>query len=476
MAIITEEPDPKGAPERDVLPKPHKPSSPPKPSSSAPNPFAFWAYFCLAVSLITILFVFFSSFKTQDPKAWFLSLPNDLRQHYSRGRTIKVQTASNQSPIEVFTIEDGPKMAENVVIVHGLGCSSYAFREIVKYLGSRGIRAVALDLPGSGFSDKSVIVEGESWGGILGRFCDLYSDIREKGLFWGFDNLIEHGHLPYEENRIRVSGRKKVQTIELGSQEMGILLGQVIDSMGLAPVHLILHDSAFGLTANWVSENLGSVRSVTLIDSAPRVTALPSWFLGVPAVREFVLGFSVVYAKFLHICCSKSTSALVADAHRVLLKGRDGRRAIVGMGKKLNYSFDVAEWGGLDGVKGMPMQILWAGSWSKDWSEEGRRVADALPQANFVTHSGGRWPEEEVADELAENILRFVSSLPKSVRQVEEEPLPEHIQKMFEEAAAGGDHHHHHHGHGGHSHHDGHAHDHAAGYMDAYGLGHGWGG
>lgn len=118
--------------------------------------------------------------------------------------------------------------------------------------------------------------------------------------------------------------------------------------------------------------------------------------------------------------------------------------------------------------------MFWKCQWSKEWSEEGRKVADALPQAKFVTHTGGRWPQENAADELAENIVKFVSSLPKSVRRVEEEPIPEHIQKMLDEAKDG---HHHHHGHGGHGHHDGHGHaqTHGAGYMDAYGLGHGWG-
>jgi hypothetical protein len=66
-----------------------------------------------------------------------------------------------------------------------------------------------------------------------------------------------------------------------------------------------------------------------------------------------------------------------------------------------------------------------------------------------------------------------VSSLPKSAKKVEEEVIPEHIQKMFDEAKSSDHHHHHHHGHnGGHDHHDSHAH--GAGYMDAYGLGHGW--
>ena len=63
-----------------------------------------------------------------------------------------------------------------------------------------------------------------------------------------------------------------------------------------------------------------------------------------------------------------------------------------------------------------------------------------------------------------------MSSLPKTVRQVEEEPIPEHIQKMFDEAKDTDHHHHHHHGHD-----HAHAHAHAAGFMDAYGLGHTWG-
>lgn len=69
-----------------------------------------------------------------------------------------------------------------------------------------------------------------------------------------------------------------------------------------------------------------------------------------------------------------------------------------------------------------------------------------------------------------------MTSLPKSVRKVEEEPIPDHIQKMLDEAKSGDHHHQHHHVHGSHDHHVGHDHVHAAGYMDAYGLGHGWAG
>ncbi|MCI26006.1 protein AUXIN RESPONSE 4-like, partial [Trifolium medium] len=37
----------------------------------------------------------------------------------------------------------------------------------------------------------------------------------------------------------------------------------------------------------------------------------------------------------------------------------------------------------------MPMQLIWSSDWSEEWIREGNRVAGNLPQAKFVTHSGG---------------------------------------------------------------------------------------
>ncbi|XP_043717213.1 protein AUXIN RESPONSE 4-like [Telopea speciosissima] len=481
MAVITEEPEEKE--ERKPLLKNRETETPfLKPGKVTDSPavtahgFAFWAYFTLAVSVVTLVFIFLSSLIPQDDKAWFLSLPKDVRLHYSKGRTIKVQITPNRPPIKVFAIEEGPRDAETVVLVHGIGCSSYSFRQVIHSLGSSGIHAVSFDLPGSGFSDKSTLEENERWGGVLGSLYDVYSDIKEKGLFWGFDQLVETGQIPYQENKIRVSTTRSTRPLSLKSEEMGRVIGQVIDSMGLAPVHLVLHDSAVGMGASWASENPGSLSSLTLLDSDSKSMALPLWVLEIPVLREFVLGFSFAYAGFLRLCCSRSIEMSAAEAHRVLLKGRDGRRAIVGHGKGLNYSFSLEEWGGSEAVKGMPLQVLWSNSWSETWSKEGRQVAKAVPGAIFVTHSGGRWPQEDAADEIAQSILRFVLSLPKSIRQVKDEPLPDHIQKMFDEAKDGAhESHHHHQSHGGHGHHHG-GHDHVhAGYMDAYGLGHGWG-
>ncbi|XP_050225005.1 protein AUXIN RESPONSE 4 [Mercurialis annua] len=497
MAIITEEQEPDQN-LRNRKPKKQQTSPQSKPNKSEittqaqaqaqtqtqtqtqTNPFVFWFYLTLTVSLVTLLTITLSSLtsSSSDPKSFFLSLSPPLRHHYSQGRTIKAHLAKNQPPTEIFTVESGKlgSLSEKVVIVHGFGLSSFSYKKVLSFLNSNGVHGVGFDLPGNGFSDKFIDVLVERGNGVLERFFDAYNLIREKGVFWAFDNMVETGEVPYEKIMSHYSSLKTVaKPIVLGSDEMGRVLGEVIETMGLAPVHLVLHDSSFGMVANWVLENLELVRSVTIVDAGSK-PALPLWVLEMPVVREIVLGSNFAYRRLVEVCCSKGVGGLDLEANRMVLKGRDGRRAVVGSGQKLNSSFSVVEWGGLDGVKGLPIQVIWSNSWSKEWNDEGRKIAEALPHAKFVWHSGGRWSQEDAADEVADNIVKFVSSLPKSVRKVEEEPIQEHIQKMFDVTKEGGDnHHHHHHGHGDHDHHHGHAHIYAPGYMNSFGLDHGWG-
>lgn len=474
MAIITEEPEsPKPLLRKSKKKLEHQPELPPPPSRPASthtlsrNPFQFWFYFTLFTSLTALVCVFLSSLSSPDPKTWFLNLPPDLRLHYSSGRSIKVQTAPNHPQVEVFSIQQGLSNSDShVLIVHGIGCSSFAFREVVKLLGLRNVHAMALDLPGSGFSDKSYVVVEENVGGngFFGRMWEVYAEIKEKGLFWGFDQLVEQGYVNFEENEIRVAKKESIKSIEFGGEEMGRVLDQVVDSIGLAPVDLVLHDSAFGLSANWIAENWRLVRSVVVLDGVPSRTTWPLWTLQMPVVRQVVLGYRFVFERVVATCCIKSVSTPEVEAHRILLKGIDGGRAVVGMGKKLNFSFDLSEWSNLDGVKGMPIRVIWSRGWSDSWTTEGHHIADAIPQATLVTHSGGRWTQEQYAEEVAENIFKFISSLPKPTKQPMEELIPEHIhvQKRFDEAESSDHVHIHHHSH--------------SGYMDnAYGLHHEWG-
>jgi len=463
MAIITEQ---------QQQPKQHSTKTKTQQPQPPNNSLSFWFYFTLSISLITIFFIFTSS--SISPQKSFLNVPTTLRQHYSNGRTIKVQIHPNQPLIQLFTFQLAPTTptpSETVLILHGQALSSYSYRNLIQSLSTQGVRVIAIDIPGNGFSDKSVEVSVEGLDGIFGRFSYVYSEIQEKGFFWAFDQIVETGQIPYEEVLARMSKRKVSKPIDLGPEEIGKVLGQVIDTLGLAPVHLVLHDSALGFTANWVSENSNLVSSLTLVDTPPlNLGAFPIWALEVPLIREVVLGFPLVFEKVVNFCCSKRIGGLDADAHRVLLKTGDGRKSVVATGKNLNSSFDLAEWGGSDRLKDMPMQLIWSSNWSEEWTREGNQVAGALPRAKFVTHSGGRWAQEDVAVEIAEKISQFVFSLPKTVRKVEQESsIPDHIQETFGEAKTGD----------GHDHHHGHEHDRLgeddiqeAGYTDAYGLGH----
>ncbi|KAL0384814.1 UNVERIFIED_CONTAM: protein AUXIN RESPONSE 4 [Sesamum radiatum] len=207
MAIITEEPDSPEPPLRKRRPEPKsKPTSPPsqpastststKSATPTTNPFHFWFFFILVVSLVTLFCVLLTSVSPKDPKTWFLNLPPILRNHYSSGRTIKVQTAPNHPQVEVFSIQQGPANSDSrVLIVHGIGCSSFAFQDVVKFLGRKDVHAVAIDLPGSGFSDKSIKVVEENVGGngFLGGVWEVYERLRKRVFFGGLISLLNKG-------------------------------------------------------------------------------------------------------------------------------------------------------------------------------------------------------------------------------------------------------------------------------------------
>ncbi|KAK1582926.1 hypothetical protein Q3G72_019583 [Acer saccharum] len=72
---------------------------------------------------------------------------------------------------------------------------------------------------------------------------------------------------------------------------------------------------------------------------------LPSLVLGLPLIKEFLLGSSLAYERLIRSCCVKKIiGGFDFQASRVLLKGRDGSRSIAEMGRRLNYSFNIGEW------------------------------------------------------------------------------------------------------------------------------------
>ena len=67
---------------------------------------------------------------------------------------ITVRYVALPSGTRVRVIESGPVGGRAVLLVHGWGSSVYSFSENIPALADAGFRAIAIDLPGHGLSDK----------------------------------------------------------------------------------------------------------------------------------------------------------------------------------------------------------------------------------------------------------------------------------------------------------------------------------
>ncbi|KAJ3697013.1 hypothetical protein LUZ61_000718 [Rhynchospora tenuis] len=374
---------------------------------------AFWTYLTISVGLLSLVLSPFLS--PRDQHSWFLSLPPDLRLHFSQGKLIKIHP-SYKIPFRVFAIESSPaEFSETVLLMPGLACNSFSFRHVLSALRSHGVRAVSIDLPGSGFSERPR---------VPGSFEDVFAQIKENGIFWAFDQMVETGQAQYEEMRARKNFSP------YGPAEIGFVIKEVIRQMKLAPVHLVIHDAMLGSGANFVASYPSLVRSVTLLDSSAELPAFPYWAVGVPVAGRLILKSPSVFTKLIRLCCSRLIDIPAVESQRLLLLGKDGRKGVVDMAKALNYSFDLRQWKELDGLKEMPIQLLWSNNWSDRWIEEGRQAASALPEGKFTYHSGGRWPQEDNAKEITERIVEFVTSLPKTITKVINEPSEEKVLEV----------------------------------------------
>lgn len=70
--------------------------------------------------------------------------------------------------IRSFVLADGPRDAPPAVCVHGVPASAYLYRKVVPALARRGVRGIAIDLPGLGLAERPVDADYR-WSG-LGRW------------------------------------------------------------------------------------------------------------------------------------------------------------------------------------------------------------------------------------------------------------------------------------------------------------------
>ncbi|RLM57912.1 protein AUXIN RESPONSE 4 [Panicum miliaceum] len=375
-----------GAPARAPPPRP-----PPRPLSLA-SALPFWFYLAAAVSLVALLLPRISPGSSSPAP-----LPPLLRGHLASGSVLKLDPAPGLFAVTYRPGGGGP--APRVLILPGLAAGSFSFRRVLSLLSSRGVLAAALDLPGQGLSQAPPAAPAPARTSVL-------REIMDRGVFHAFEHLVQTGEVPYQEEPAAPPAPSPHAPAEAAAA-----VARAVEALGVAPVHLVLHDSALAAGAAFASANPGAVRSMTLIDATVALPAFPAAVFDVPVLGRLVLRVPALFRGLVRLCCARGLGAEEAEAHRAAMQGEGRTQGVIEAWKAMNHSFQLGEWrGSSDEVRWLPMMVLWSGSWSDMWIDEGKKVVAALPDAKFVYHSGGRWPQEDVSEEISGLIADFVTS------------------------------------------------------------------
>jgi pimeloyl-ACP methyl ester carboxylesterase len=197
----------------------------------------------------------------------------EIERHRAAGREFEA------GGVRSFVREEGD--GEPVVLMHGIPVSSYLYRKVLPLLSERGLRGVALDLPGLGLAERPDDFD-YSWSG-LGRW-----------------------------------------------------LGEAIDALGIDSCHLVLHDIGGPIGMEWAGRHRERVKTLTVLDTLLAVDGFRrvwSMALAAPPVigRLWVMSTRPPAARWLFylqgIADRSATPAHEVDTHLALLGMGDGGRA-----------------------------------------------------------------------------------------------------------------------------------------------------
>jgi pimeloyl-ACP methyl ester carboxylesterase len=280
-----------------------------------------------------------------------------LERYRSSGRTFSAGGISS------FVLDEGPRDAPAVVCVHGVPASAYLYRKVVPELAARGLRGIAIDLPGLGFAERPVDAD-YTWTG-LGRW-----------------------------------------------------LLSAIDELQLERFHLLLHDIGGPIGFEVATAVPERVLSMTLLNTIIEVQSFhrpwPMEPFAHRGIGEAWLASMRVPGAFL------SLMRLVGVSRRVpapeiacwlpLLFGDDGGRAFL----KVMRGFELTaakEHLYLDAVRQgpYPVQIVWG---ERDtmlpWRREGVAAQRAAGVQESIKLPAKHFAQEDHPQEIAEAVYRFM--------------------------------------------------------------------
>jgi haloalkane dehalogenase len=259
-----------------------------------------------------------------------------------------------------FVREEGS--GDPVVLVHGVPVSSFVYRRLLPELASRGMRAIAFDLPGLGLADR----------------------IRDFDYSW--------------------SGLSR-------------WTGAAIDALEIERCHLVVHDIGGPLGFEWAIRNADRVVSLTaldtLVDTASFHRPWPMHPFSIRGLGEVWLRglqprpFSEIYYRVGLV----NRSAVSRDdirAHLALLRRGDGGRAFL----RIMRGFELSEQKErffLDGLRERPYpaQVIWGRGDRMLGTDRMERVTNALRVESPKIIDGRHFLQEEQAPVIAEAIASF---------------------------------------------------------------------
>lgn len=279
-----------------------------------------------------------------------------LADHRASGRFF---TAAG---IGSFVLDAGASDAEPVVCVHGVPASAFLYRKLVPALAERGLRGIAVDLPGLGLAERPAGAD-YSWTG-LGRW-----------------------------------------------------LSSAVGALGLDRFHLVVHDIGGPIGFELAAADPGRVRSLTLLNTIVAVESFHRPWMMEPFARRGVgqawlasvrlPGMFFVLMRYAGV--SRRVSAAEIACYVPLLLGNDGGSAFLKIMRGFERTADKQR-RYLSAVRNVPypVQIVWG---TRDpalsWRRYGVQAQLAAEVDDPILLPGKHFLQEECAPQIAEAVVRI---------------------------------------------------------------------
>jgi haloalkane dehalogenase len=282
-----------------------------------------------------------------------------LERHRASGRSFRA------GGIGSFVLDQGPRDGEAVVCVHGVPASAYLYRKVVPALAARGLRGIAIDLPGLGLAERPTDAD-YTWTG-LGRW-----------------------------------------------------LGTAIDALELDRFHLVVHDIGGPIGFEVAAAHPDRVRSLTVLNTTVAVESFHRpWMMepfAHPVLGEAWLKSTRLPGMFLalmrYVGVSRQVPAAEIACYVPLLLGDDGGRAFL----RIMRGFELTAAKQrlyLSAVRDTPypVQIVWGvRDRALTWRRYGVQAQMAAGLDHAILLPGRHFLQEDCPEEIAEAVYRLASA------------------------------------------------------------------